>query len=703
MLSDPRRFFPPPFRSSAHTVETAFFLRTTSTDTEKIAFGPIPSPELLYAGRKEGPARPISGASALTAADSEHRNSEFVPSAATRRAEPQFSWTAQDGSPVKPAQPPAAASHFESDAPAAPNKAAFAPQTLALLQRLADLLRRSDAPTPFAAGLFAPPGGGKTSALDWLTDKLQDATSPPVASLRASDLAADPERTLAAALYRALSPRHGALAQEAAQEGVHLGADPGALARSAQEKLESLRRKLAAEKQALAQMETRRAALKDILLYETPGSRVDIYARKMRNSFEPRLRGFGFKGEALAVFKDLARDLNESGGPVRRLLASVRALYSYPGQVRLLFLAALSYAAARGFDWLAANRPTVLGVISSAGSIGAQTADYLQSRLDWLSMPAQAFGLIALGLLGINLWRAFGFMRPLLHAAGLLDEDCAAKRHELDQTFALQARNVELAGYEAEVLAKKAAEAERRATAAGASKHPPLFLETDDATQKRDYAFGFLESLSDLLTRGAFPDTPHRLVVTVDGFENVSAPAALFARLNELLARPGFIAVFALDPLLFNATSNDFHRRIQLPLRLDVEGPSEPMPLAPLDAPLSPLETRLTTAMAPLLGSSPRAQKRLRNLFRFLKPTSDKTSGLTAALALFIAADIGAAPADRTALERALTDLGEFAPRGSSALQESLACATAIGAPIGREEARRAAALVRHVAIERSA
>lgn len=635
----------------------------------------------------------------MSAADPERRNTQTLADAA-RRTEPQLPWTAETApQAARPAPTAEGKASFESDAPAAPDKAGFAAPTQTLLKRLADLLRRSDSPTPFAIGLFAPAGAGKTSALNWLADNLKASGSPLVVAVRAADLAAAPERALAAALYRALSPRHGALAQEAAQEGAHFGADPGALARSAQDRLEALRRKLTAEKQALAQTETRRAALKETLLYETPGSRVDSYARKMRNAFEHRLRRFGFSGESLSVFKDLTRDVNESGGMIGRLLTSLRALYAYRGQTRLLVLAALSFGVNQGFTWLAANKPAVLGIFSSAGSIGVQTADFLQDKLDWLPLAARIFALIALALLGLNLWRAFEFMQPLVRAARLLDEDVLARRHEIDQTLAHQARTVEMMGSDADALARKAAEAERRAAAVGASKNPPLFLESDDAAQKSDYARGFLESLSELLTRGAISGAPRRLVVAVDGFESVEAPAGLFGRVNDLLARPGLIAIYALDPRLFPTASDDFARRIQLPMRLDADSHADLPALAPLDTPLSPLEARLVGALAPLAGDNPRAQKRLRNQFRFLRPAPGAPSGLTAALALFLAADVGASPADRQALQRALIENGDFAPRGSAALHEALANATAIDGPISREDARRAAALARQVSV----
>ncbi len=628
--------------------------------------------------------------------DPEHRDRDFFASGAPQKAEPQLSWgqgkeSERQSPAAKPGHAPVlAAPAFESDAPVAPAQIALPRQSQALLARAADLLRRPDAPSPFAIGLLASAGGGKTSALRWLTEALSGSGAV-VVTLRAADLANEPERALAAALFRALSPGHAALANEAAQEGAHRGADAGALARSAHEKLDALRRKLMNERQTLSQTEARRAALVETQLYDTPGSRVDAFARRMRSPFEPRLRRFGFAGDALADFKDLTRDLAETGGFSARVLNSLRAIYGYRGQTRLLVFAGVAFALDWAAGWLAANSAEWLGALAASSAQGAQAKDFLQNHLDRLPQAAQIFGLLGLALLALNAWRAFSFMQPLVHAAGLLDEDVAAKRHELDQALAHQARNVDLIGAETSAIAQHAAEAERRAAAAGAPRHPPAFLESDAATQKREFSRGFVECLSDLI--GGPGQSLGRLVVAVDGFESLPQPAALFDRLHDLLARPGLAAVYALDPETFASSRQNLVRRIQLPLRLDGDG--EAIALAPLDAPLSPQETQMIDALAAFSGGSPRLQKRLRNLYRFLRPAG-ASAGLKAALALLLAADLGASSGDRHALDGALAaSATEFAPQGSPLLRDALASVTAIAGPIDRDEARVAAGLVR--------
>jgi hypothetical protein len=661
--------------------------------------------------------------------DPENRNPDFFPAAAPSKPAPQrrepvlppnfyraADRTAENPPPVAPpvvappvvapplavqplAAPPvsvAPAPVFEDDAPVAPGRLALPAQAQALLGRVAELLRRADAPTPLAVGLLAKAGAGKTSALRWLAVNLGGAAT---VTLRAGDLAAEPERAVAGALYRALSPAWPALVQEAAREGAHLSADAGATARAAHEKLEVLRRKLLLERQNLAQTEARRAGLTEALLYDTPGSRVDSYARRLRGAFEPRLRRFGFSGDSLSSFKDLTRDLAETGGVSARLLACARAVFAFRGQVRLLVYAALCFALNWGADWLAANRRTWIGALSEAGAQGAQAGDYLRAHLDWLPQAGDLLVLLGLALIALNVWRAFRFMQPLFQAASLLDADLASKRHELDQALAHQARHVDLIGAETAAFAQTAAEADRRA--GGASKHPPLFLETDADAQKRQSALGFLQCLSGLIapSGGRGTEAPARLVVAVDGFEAVPEPAALFERLHDLLARPGFVAVYALDPEIFGGSRRDrLARRLQLPLRLDAGQAGEAaVPLAPLDAPLTAEETRLLDAVAPVAGGSPRLQKRLRNLFRFLRPAPGGPAGFKPALALILAADLGASPDDRRSLIDALaSEAPGFAPKDSRLIQQSLANA----GPIDRDTARRAAALARHVTTE---
>ncbi|PPQ26476.1 hypothetical protein CCR94_22920 [Rhodoblastus sphagnicola] len=559
----------------------------------------------------------------------------------------------------------AAPAAFASDSPLAPE--AYAPQG-SLLTRFAELA--GAAPTPFALALVAPAGGGKTSALGWIAARLDKAA---LVRFEAADLAAEPERALAAGLYRALAPTQGALVEAAAREAEDSAAG-GALA---QDRLDDLRKKLIAERQALANQQARRAALPETVLYDLPGAPVDQFARRMRGGFEARMRRFGLGGDPLLTFKDLTRDLAAHDGP-GRLLASLRAVHGYRGQTNLLVYAVLFYLLAKGLDWLSLNKADWLGWLSRAHETGAQTADFLRDRIGLLESGATLAVALALACLGLNLWRAYSFAAPLLRAARQLDEDVATRAHEADHAVVEQRRVVERLAARTSAAAQQARDAELRAESAGAPKTQPGFLEPESARQRRDQALGFLAALS-----AALKAKNACVTVMVDGFEK--AQDGLFECVAALLARPGFVGVFALEPAPCGAQARA--RLLQLPLRLDVA--AEPPALAPLDAPLSPLEERLLDALAPLAGHTPRAKKRLRNFYAFLRPAPDAEADLGPALALCLALKIGG---EHQALE-AILQGGPAPQRG-----EIFATAQRIAAPISPEALQRAAALAEALA-----
>jgi hypothetical protein len=289
----------------------------------------------------------------------------------------------------------------------------------------------------------------------------------------------------------------------------------------------------------------------------------------------------------------------------------------------------------------------------------------------------------------LNLWRAYSFCAPLLRAAKKLDEDVAARTHECDEAVAAMARAVERLAAQTAAAKQQAAEAERRAEGAGAlQQNPPAFLERDALGQRRDQALGFLHALSAGLAKNNA-----RLLVIVDGFEKVGAGGALLERLGALLARPGLVCMFALDPGLSDAQTQA--RLLQLPLRLNA-GVIDPPAYAPLDAPLSPLEDRLLAALTPLVGDTPRAKKRLRNLYLVLRPARGGDDKLAPALAFALAAEMGGG-AEREALATLVTG-GHLDAARAPMFAEFIKVAQDIGGPIDAETLRRAAALARAVA-----
>jgi len=582
---------------------------------------------------------------------------------------------------AEPAPPPARVA-LASDSPVAPD--AYAPPLTCTvrLARFADVA--GVAPTPFALGLIAPAGGGKTSALGWIQGRVAKSALA-IARFEAAALAAEPERTLAAGIWRALSPTQGALVAAAAREAEDFVGDAGAAAHAAHDKLDGLRKKLVSERQALADQQARRAALPETVLYDMPGTQVDHFARRMRGAFEARMRVFGLAGDPLLTFKDLTRDLAALEGWAR-LFACFRALYAYRGQTSLLVYAVLLYLLSQGLDWASARRADWLGWLSRANDAGAQTADVLRDHLGLLNSAASLALLLALVCLGLNLWRAYGFCAPLLRAAKKLDEDVAARTPESDEAVATQARVVERLVAQTTAARQQAADADRRAEGGGVLQEAPAFLERDALAQRRDQALRFLDIVSvGLAKKNA------RVAVMIDGFEK--AGGALFERLGALLARPGVVAMFALDPGLVEPQAQA--RLLQLPLRLD-GNVIDPPAFAPLDAPLSPLEDRLLLALTPLVGETPRAKKRLRNFYVFLRPVRGADDKLAPALALALAAEMGGGAA-REALETLVAGGHPDAAR-AKVFVDCLKAAQDIGGAIDAETLRRATALARLVA-----
>ena len=127
-----------------------------------------------------------------------------------------------------------------------------------------------------------------------------------------------------------------------------------------------------------------------------------------------------------------------------------------------------------------------------------------------------------------------------------------------------------------------------------------------------------------------------------------ASPLDAFLTVALPLARPGFIAVFALDRKVLGESTENATRRLQLSLNLGA-APAEAT-FATWDAPLSPLEQRLLASLEPLAGDTPRARKRLRNLYRFLRPPFDAPDDLAPALAFMLAVDLGATPSELRAM-----------------------------------------------------
>ena len=233
----------------------------------------------------------------------------------------------------------------------------------------------------------------------------------------AAAISGDAASAIAAATFTALGRDNGggnyaALADEAA----HAGADPYQAANKALERHDDARRRLDAERQSRDEVEARRARLVENVLFETPGSRVDAYARGARGQIEARLRRFDLaSGDSTANFKNLVRDLAGAGWG-SRVGVVLSAIWGYRSQRRLLLAAVLFFVLAFGLSELQAP----------AGSLGSRgLGSPFNLAADWLARPWRAVGYVVDALIVLG---AIALMREFLARALLSRRCCFAAR-----------------------------------------------------------------------------------------------------------------------------------------------------------------------------------------------------------------------------------------------------------------------------------
>ncbi len=644
--------------------------------------------------------------------------------------------------PAQPAagQPPAAAPSPDAQRPVFTSDAAGGPDALgraAPLARLSELLAHRGAQGPLSIALLGGPGSGKTHAL---MDMVEGASLlstaalaapagpflPRIVALRleAPDLGDAPEAAIAERLHARLSREYPHVAQRAAEEAAHAAADPRQTARALADHVDEARRRLAGERMARDEAATRRARLTETVLYETPGSQIDAYARGNRGKIEPALRAFGFAGaDPTADFKGLVQTMSETGGAGDRLLASLRALWAYKGQKKLIVFGLIFFF----FSWLlnamAVDR-SWLGPLQSGGESLKGVANWITNHIGLLASASRIAEFAGLACFAFVLWRAWRFSQPLWRGARLLDLDIEARKTDLDHQIAHHAQRVDALSREADALAERASEAEKRAGGAGASVVAPAFMRaTPGHTAEARAYFAALDSIAsgegEGKTAGA---TPSRYVIAIDSLDRLAPQKglSLLQSVASALARPVFALVTAFDPRHFDSVEGAgvaLGRVVQTPFALGgVEAPGwnafveqlagraparraerAPQAQSRLDLPLAEPETRLLAALAALAGPAPRNVNRLVNAYRLAR--HDAPDDL-AALAVQLALIVGGTRLERDAFAKALTASDpaapfaapEAGPRVAAALQ---AAAAAQGGAVTTASARRAGAVAR--------
>ncbi len=599
---------------------------------------------------------------------------------------------------------------------------------------LAELILHGRAETPFCIGVFGAAGSGKSMFLDQVVAAsvrlAAAATEAGVATPFVADCTVvrvdaarpgDPEALLASAVYERLVSTHPALAAELR----HAGDDPQDAAHAAADRLTDVRRRLDAERQGLDALSGREARLAETVL-ETPGSAVDTYARSRRARLEGALRQFGFAvTDPVATYKGLVREASEQVGTLPRLALTLRALYAYKGQTRLLVGAVLLAVAAWLVAMLRGQQDSWLEAVRGLGEKAVPVADWMAAHVSLLGPLPSLLLLAAVLFLLLNVVRAARFVLPISRGVDLLHGDLEGRRRDLTGMIAHQTQRVDALVAQAEAAAHQASATARRVAARGDASAAEAVTPRPEALRTAESgAATILATLATAMARGG-SEAPRRLLVAIDGLDaRSSEDAARVVAATRRLFGPGVVTILAAGQSHLVAGFGDtdparamaaLARCVQVPFRIATSGgaaaarrtfakdliegtATAAVPPEPPDARQSvlerawqPREAEMVAAVAPFAGDSPRAVKHFVNLYRIAR-ADPRLAGAAppvfTALALALALDVHGFADDLSALERA--SHGE-APGQSTTLREALAAARdASGTMVELAQAQRA-------------
>ena len=525
-----------------------------------------------------------------------------------------------------------------------------------IVQPLAHLCVTPQAQTPFLAGILGPSGAGKTFALRRLTQTIEQLSASATASgqalqrivLARVDASAGVEApvAIASAAYAALDREPGGVDYSGLLDEVgHAGGDPHRTARAASDRHDDLVRKLEAERAQRDEVEAKRARLADALAFDTPGSRLDVFARAHRGTIEAQLRRFGLAGgDADSSYRNLARDVSTLGAG-SRVGVVIRSIWAYGSQARLLLWGIVAFAVAFILRFL--HGDTATSAIEHGNEALKPAGDWVAAHGDWFDRAAQILFILGALAIALNLWRALGFSNLLLRGSRLLTQETRERRQELEVRAARLNQRVAALTAEADTAAKRAEAASQRAGGVTSMRAPgPEFLESSHAPSGA--AREFLAALGAKVGHpSAAGPAPDRLIVIVDNLDALSpAEAVSWIDAAQGVIGPGSIGLLAFDPGRLAAAlehPSEARRRlgkwlqvaVNLPARKDADGAlvvarllsagEQPAPApdsaiaAKLAEPLSSAETTLMAALAPLAAHSPRDAKRFLNAYRLAR------------------------------------------------------------------------------------
>ena len=573
---------------------------------------------------------------------------------------------------------------------------------------LAEIALAADAQTPFLIGFVGPSGSGASFALrrwvenvEGLTGAAARTTGSPflakviVAPIDAAGVSGDPACALASAAFAALErDRDGVNYAMLADEAAHAGADPLRAAAAAAERHDELVRRLESERAARDDVEAKRARLTDALLYETPGSRVDAFIRAKRGAIESRLRRFDLaEGDATTNFRHLVRDF-DGAGPAARAGVALRAIWAYRGQIGWLVIAVIAFALAFAVDQ--ARAPQAGDGLRALASFLAPVADWIAAHQGWLSTLSSTLTVIGLLALLVVLWRAFAFAGLLYRGQRLLGHDTRERRRDLEASAARLNQRVAALDAQAEAAARHVETTAKRAGGVKRSDRAPGPVFASGPEAPRHAARSFFVELGRLMSGAgaASPAAPQRIVFAFDNLDALApGEAAQLLEAAHALLGPGCVGAAAFDPAALSRLDapEAARRRLEklFPIVFNVatlapadggryaarligsNAVSKPVRYveavaSPITQALTPAETSLFAALAPLAGETPRAVKRFVNACRVARTANAPRPAVALMLATRLGGDRAALAAMRQALEGFAHDLVD--PAGPPAL-----------------------------------
>jgi hypothetical protein len=507
---------------------------------------------------------------------------------------------------------------------------------------LAQLCMTPQAQTPFIAAIAGPGGSGKTFALNRIVRSIEGLAGSAgglrkvvVARIDAADGVEAPI-AIASAAYAALDRESGVDYSALLDESANAGGDPLRAAKAASDRHDEIVRKLEAERTQRDEVEARRARLADALLYDTPGSRVDVFARARRSAIESRLRRFDLTGADAAVsYRDLVREM-ASMGAGGRAGVTLNSIWAYRGQRRLLFWAVVAFVL--GLAAQAIHSDWALGAITTQL---APAADWIRAHVDALETAARVLYVLAALAVALNLLRTINFSSLLLRGTRMLDQDLRDRRRDLELRAAQLNQRVAVLSTDAEAAAKHAEAAARRAGGKAKTRTAgPDFLDANQGPSSA--ARAFLAALGERVGHG--PEAPDRIVFAIDNLDALPPEAAIrWIDTAQRAIGGGSVALMALDPtrlvvplggaeeargrfdkwlqVVVNLPGRavlDEERLVARLLSTDGQVAAQATDAAlshALAEPLSGAETALLTALAPLAAHSPRGAKRFLNAY----------------------------------------------------------------------------------------